>query len=47
LDRSSIVPLASRLVGAWHLANAEAVNAVQWLIVKVNAAVANSESALR
>jgi AcrR family transcriptional regulator len=36
-----------RLVGAWHLENTEAVNAVQWLIAKVTAAVENNESPLR
>lgn len=36
-----------RLVGVWHLENTEAVNAVQWLIAKVIAAVQNNESPLR
>jgi AcrR family transcriptional regulator len=36
-----------RLVGAWHLENTEAVDAVQWLIAKVIAAVENNESPLR
>lgn len=33
-----------RLVGAWNLENTEAVDAVQWLITKVVAAVDNNES---
>jgi AcrR family transcriptional regulator len=32
-----------RLVGAWNLENTEAVDAVQWLIAKVVAAVENNE----
>ena len=35
-----------RLVGAWSLENTEAVDAVQWLIAKVIAAVQNNESPL-
>jgi hypothetical protein len=36
-----------RLVGAWHLENPEAVDAIQWLIAKVIVAVENNESPLR
>ena len=35
-----------RLIGAWSLDNAEAVDAVQWLIAKVIVAVENNESPL-
>ncbi|WP_428342389.1 hypothetical protein [Mycobacterium sp.] len=33
-----------RLVGGWNLENTEAVDAVQWLIAKVVAALENNES---
>ncbi len=36
-----------RLVGAWNLENTQAVEAIQWLIAKVVAAVENAESPLR
>jgi AcrR family transcriptional regulator len=38
-------PTYERLVGAWSLDNGEAVEAVQWLIAKVIAAVQNNEAA--
>jgi AcrR family transcriptional regulator len=37
-------PTYERLVGAWNLDQAEAVEAVQWLIAKVIAAVQNNEA---
>ena len=37
-------PTYERLVGAWNLDKTEAVDAVQWLIAKVIAAVENNES---
>ncbi len=37
-------PTYERLVGSWDLDKAEAVDAVQWLIAKVIAAVENNES---
>jgi AcrR family transcriptional regulator len=37
-------PTYERLVGSWHLDNAQAVGAVQWLISKVVAAVENNEA---
>ena len=37
-------PTYERLVGAWSLDNGEAVEAVQWLITKVIAAVENNEA---
>jgi AcrR family transcriptional regulator len=40
-------PTYERLVSAWSLENTEAVDAVQWLIAKVIAAVQNNESPLR
>jgi len=40
-------PTYERLVGAWNLENTEAIDAVQWLIAKVIAAVENNESPLR
>lgn len=38
-------PTYERLVGAWNLDKSEAVEAVQWLIAKVIAAVQNNEAA--
>jgi hypothetical protein len=40
-------PTYERLVGAWSLKNTEAVDAVQWLIAKVIAAVENNEPPVR
>ena len=37
-------PTYERLVGAWNLENTEAVDAIQWLITKVIAAVENNEA---
>jgi AcrR family transcriptional regulator len=37
-------PTYERLVGAWHLDKGDAVEAVQWLIAKVIAAVENNEA---
>jgi hypothetical protein len=37
---------AARLIGAWHLDNAEAIGAVRWLIAKVIAAVEDNEGPL-
>jgi hypothetical protein len=37
-------PTYERLVGAWNLDKSEAVEAVQWLIAKVIAAVENNEA---
>jgi hypothetical protein len=37
---------AARLIGAWHLDNAEAIGAVRWLIAKVIAAVDDNEGPL-
>ena len=37
-------PTYERLVGAWNLEKSEAVDAVQWLITKVIAAVENNQS---
>jgi AcrR family transcriptional regulator len=36
-------PTYERLIGAWHLDNAEAIGAVQWLIAKVIAAIDDNE----
>jgi hypothetical protein len=39
-------PSYERLIGAWKLDNAEAIDAVQWLITKVIAAVEDNEGPL-
>ena len=44
LDALWSPPTYERLVGAWNLDKSEAVEAVQWLIAKVVAAVENNEA---